>query len=413
MNGIVRILVLEMTTAILVVGFNVRPLARSAKKAGYRVLAVDFWGDMDLPLWTDEQIAVLDQQPDQRPDRPVIPTAEALVVGAQQLLEEHGPVEYIITSGGFDDHPESWKHLRTLGTLAGNSVEGMHRARNLHLTREVALRYGAAVPTTFEVINRKQFDSAANQLDLPFLVKPLRGSGGFRSRVLRSEADIHRYSSHHHFSVDDPLLVQELIHGIDASVSILSTGKQAVSLSVNEQLIGLPELGKGRTKAYCGNIIPLQTKPDTHSYLESVSNGICEHLNLKGSNGIDFVLDASGTPYFMEVNPRIQATIEAIELVTSTNIVSLHIDAFNNTLPKTIPRAQAVCARVIVYALESSTIPDLRNIPGVVDIPVPGSISNRGDPVCTVNHVAATRKQAFTGAWEIVKTIYSHLRPTP
>ncbi|MFW9831702.1 MAG: hypothetical protein ACFFD8_08005, partial [Candidatus Thorarchaeota archaeon] len=73
--------------SILVVGFNVRPLARSAKKAGYRVLAVDFWGDHDLSQWTDEQIAILDQQPNQRPDRPKLPTADALLMGVQQILE--------------------------------------------------------------------------------------------------------------------------------------------------------------------------------------------------------------------------------------------------------------------------------------------------------------------------------------
>jgi len=402
-----------MKVAILVVGFNVRPLARSAKKAGYRVLAVDFWGDLDLSQWSDEFIAVLEQQPYERPDRPVIPTAEALVIGVKQLLEDQGPVDYIVASGGFDDHIDSWERLGTFGTLAGNSIEGMKRARDPHLTREVALRYGAEVPTTYEVTNGNQFESAANNLDLPFLVKPLRGSGGFHSRIIRSELEIKRYLSHHRFSVEDPILAQELIQGTDASVSLLGTGKQAVTLSVNEQLIGLPELGKGRTKAYCGNIIPLQANTETLSYLEEISKGMCQHLNLKGSNGIDYVIDESGTPYFMEINPRIQATIEAIELVTNANIVNLHIDAFNQILPDSIPSPQAVCARVIVYAQESSIIPDLRNVPGVVDIPIPGSVSSRGDPVCTVNHVAATRQEAFSGAWEIVKTIYSHLRPTP
>jgi predicted ATP-grasp superfamily ATP-dependent carboligase len=406
-----KVKVLEMNATILVVGFNVRPLARSAKKAGYRVLAVDFWGDMDLSLWADEFIAVLDQQPNQRPDRPVIPTAEALVTGVRQLLEAHGPVDYIVTSGGFDDHIDSWKALGTLGTLAGNSVDGMQRARDRHLTREVALRYGATVPITFEVKTQKQFNSSANNLELPFLVKPLRGSGGFHSRVLRSETDMDRYSTHHQFSTEEPMLVQELIEGTDASVSVLSTGKQAIALSVNEQLVGLPELGKVRTKAYCGNIVPLQESADTISYLEAVSKGICEHLNLRGNNGIDFVIDESGTPYFMEVNPRIQATIEAIELVTNANIVNLHIDACNDNLPQKAPKPQAVCARIIVYALRPSSIPDLRTIPGVVDIPIPGSKAKRGDPVCTVNHIASSRQQAFSGAWEIVKTIYRHLRP--
>jgi predicted ATP-grasp superfamily ATP-dependent carboligase len=397
--------------SVLVVGFNVRPLARSAKKSGYRVLAVDFWGDMDLSEWADEHIAILHQQPDQRPDRPFTPTAESLVTGAQQLLEEHGPVEYIIASGGFDNHLEAWKHLGTLGKLAGNSSEGMQKARNRSLTHEIAKRNGAATPRSFEATDRKQFVWATNQLALPILVKPKFGSGGFHSRVLQTEDDLNHYMVRRTFTHREPVLVQDLIQGTDASVSLLGSGKASVTLSVNEQLIGLPELGKGRTKAYCGNIIPLQTTSEIVTQISAISEEICNQLNLVGSNGIDFVVDKKGTPYFMEINPRIQATIEALELVSNYNVARLHIDAWKGKLPQERSSLQASCTRIIVYAKTACQIPNLSNIPGVVDIPIPGSHANRGDPICTVNHVAATKEDSLEGAWHIVNTIYSHLTP--
>ena len=395
--------------SVLVVGFNVRPLARSAKKSGYRVLAVDFWGDLDLPEWADEHIAILHQQPDQRPDRPLMPTAESLVHGAQQILDEHGPVEYIIASGGFDDHPELWNRLGSLGTLTGNNSEVIQKARNRSFTYEIATRSGAATPKSFEALDRKQFEWATNQLNLPILVKPKFGSGGFHSRVLRTEDALHRYMARHSFTHREPVLVQELIQGTDASVSLLGTGKTSVTISVNEQLIGLPELGKGRTKAYCGNIIPLQNTSETVDQVSATSEEICTQLNLVGSNGIDYVIDEQGTPYFMEINPRIQATIEALELVSNYNVARLHIDAWKGKLPQDRPPLQAYCTRIIVYAKTTCQIPNLSNIPGVVDIPFPGSHANRGDPICTVNHVAATREESLQGAWHIVNSIYSHL----
>ena len=398
-------------SSVLVVGFNVRPLARSAKKAGMKVLAVDFWGDLDLIQWTDEQLAVLDQQPNQRPDRPQIPTAEALVSGVQQLLDKAGPVDYIIASGGFDDHPEAWKRLGNLAPLAGNTTEVMINARNRQLTNKIAKKYGAALPTSFEVNSQKTFQAAVNKLELPIIVKPKFGSGGFHTRVLESEAELDSYADRHHFSIPNPILVQNLIAGIDASVSILGNGQEAVTVSVNEQLIGLPELGKRRTKAYCGNIIPLETSPEIKAHLATISEDISCHLELQGSNGFDFVVDASETPYFMEINPRIQATIEAIELVSNVNVVSLHLQACQGHLPKDEPIIRAFCARVIVYAQTDCEIPNLSNIPGIVDIPMPGSVASRGDPVCTVNHIAATRKTALDRAWDIVKTIYNNLRP--
>ena len=402
-----------MTESMIVVGFNVRPLARSAKKGGYRVLAVDFWGDLDLPEWADEHYAVLNQLPKQRPDRPHLPTAESLIVGVQHLLEKHGPVEYIITSGGFDDHPEAWKRLSRLGPLVGNTIVGMKRARNRELTHKIATQSGAAIPQSFEAETEKQLQWAINQMEFPLLVKPKHGSGGFQSRILRHEADITHYTSRHVFSKLEPILVQELINGTDASVSLLSTGTSAMTLSVNEQLIGLPKLGKGRTKAYCGNIVPLEATSDIKTHLSDISEELIVQLQLKGSNGIDYVIDREGTAFFMEINPRIQATIEALELVGNFNVATLHIEAWKGILPTQAQTLQACCARIIVYAKTTCQIPNLSNIPGVVDIPIPGSYANRGDPVCTVNHVATSRSKALKGAWNIVETIYKHLIPIP
>lgn len=395
--------------SILVVGFNVRPLARSAMKAGYRVLAVDFWGDLDLSQWAYHYVSVLNQQPQQRPERPSIPTTETLITGAQQLLEEYGPVNHIIASGGFDDHPNAWDKLSRLGNLRGNTSKILVQARDRTTTTQLANQVGASTPLSFEARNQKQFESAINRLELPILVKPKCGSGGFHSRVLRSDEDVKYYLDHHRFSEIEPVLVQQLVIGTDASVSILGTGQAAISVSVNEQLIGLPKLGKGRTKAYCGNIVPFQARKDDLAQLAKISEEMSCSLGLIGSNGFDYVVDSKGTVYFMEINPRIQATIEAIELVSNLNLVDLHILACKGKLPEKITKPKAFCARIIVYAKRKSIVPNLANIPGVVDLPVPGSISERGDPVCTVNHLGSTRAKALKGAWNIVDIIYSKL----
>jgi predicted ATP-grasp superfamily ATP-dependent carboligase len=252
---------------------------------------------------------------------------------------------------------------------------------------------------------------ATNRLELPLIVKPKHGSGGFHSRVLRTESDIARYILHQEFTDKEPVLVQELIHGIDASVSILATGTKAIALSINEQLIGLSDLGKGNTKAYCGNIVPLKAKSKILDKLRGVSEEMSVKLGLVGSNGFDFVIDKKGIPYFMEINPRIQATIEAIELVSNVNVVTLHLDACNGQLPKRPLKPRAFCARIIVYARFPCIISNLSSIPGIVDIPMPNSRADRGDPVCTVNHLAASRKDALAGAWSIVNTIYQNLQP--
>lgn len=401
----------EKQPSVLVIGFNVRPLARSAKLAGYRVLAVDYWGDLDLLQWADHHIAVLQQQVEQRPDRPVVPTAQALVRGAQQLLSEHHPTQHILVGGGFDDNPDCWQTLTALGNLAGNTVEILQQARNRDYTATLAKKYGAVTPSTVSFSNAETLRHAINQLGLPVVVKPERGSGGFHTQVLRTEEEVNQYVSRHRFNPEEPMIVQELVKGTDVSVSILGTGKAIYTVSINEQLIGLPQLGRGRTKAYCGNVVPLKADPDLHTLLVKVSEEMGTSLGLIGSNGFDFVVDSAGTPYFMEINPRFQATIEAVELTTGINLVQCHLDACSGQLPSKRIVHKGNCARVIVYARFPCIIPDLRELPGVVDIPFPGSHAERGDPVCTVNHIAPTHKEALEGAWQTINIIYQMLRP--
>ncbi|MFX1561684.1 MAG: ATP-grasp domain-containing protein [Promethearchaeota archaeon] len=397
--------------SVLVIGFNVRPLARSAKLAGYRVLAVDYWGDVDLPQWADQHIAVLQQDVEQRPDRPQVPTAQVLVKEAQQILSEHPPIEHILVGGGFDDNPDCWNALITLGKLAGNTTEILQHARNRNQIATLAEKCGASIPDTYSFSNMETFRQAINRLDLPVVVKPKRGSGGFHTRLIQTEDEVEQYLRQHRFEPEDSMIVQELIKGTDASVSILGTGKEAYTVSINEQLIGLPQLGKGRTKAYCGNIVPLKSDSKTRRILARISEKMATSLGLIGSNGFDFVVDSEGTPFFMEVNPRFQATIEAIEFTTGINLVQCHLDACSGRLPSKRISYKGCCTRVIVYARFPCSIPDLRELPGVVDIPVPGSHAERGDPICTVNHVASTRKEAFAGAWQTVNIIYQMLSP--
>ena len=47
------------SNSVLIVGFNTRPLAYSLNKTGYKVYAVDFFGDLDLYPYVDDCIIVL------------------------------------------------------------------------------------------------------------------------------------------------------------------------------------------------------------------------------------------------------------------------------------------------------------------------------------------------------------------
>ena len=87
------------------------------------------------------------------------------------------------------------------------------------------------------------------------------------------------------------------------------------------------------------------------------------------------------------------------------------MQACEGVLPKKNINHHSTCARIIVYAQQSCQIPELQNFSGVVDISYPGSYADRGDPICTVNHLGENRTQALSGAWEVVYEIYQQLHP--
>ena len=81
----------------LVIAFNSRPIATSAKKAGYNVLAVDFFGDLDLQAVADHVFSVLWQRKGHSINRKYYrPISEYMFLLAESMADEYsGKIEFI------------------------------------------------------------------------------------------------------------------------------------------------------------------------------------------------------------------------------------------------------------------------------------------------------------------------------
>jgi len=53
-----------MKHTIMVVGFNARPVVCLAKQLGFKVMAIDYWGDLDIEGCADFLYTVLQQDID-------------------------------------------------------------------------------------------------------------------------------------------------------------------------------------------------------------------------------------------------------------------------------------------------------------------------------------------------------------
>jgi predicted ATP-grasp superfamily ATP-dependent carboligase len=124
---------------VAVVGFNARPIACSAKKAGANVLVSDYWGDSDLATCSDEWTAVLKPTPGLRQrKRQELPVHTGLVKNLVNLVGDRG-VDHVFVGSGFDDRSSSLEIIDDRWGITGNSPQLMIRARDTDRLARLAI----------------------------------------------------------------------------------------------------------------------------------------------------------------------------------------------------------------------------------------------------------------------------------
>ena len=396
---------------LLLVGMDVTPLARSAKKAGYKVYTVDYFGDQDLKNLADDSFSIIKQNRGISCGRLSLDFDEELLLeGAKRISKRHR-IDGILLSTGLDDSPEVLSGLSKVAPIIGNSPQSIQRVRNKERFFSELDHIGAPCPKTAIVGDFLEAHRFSKDVGYPLLVKPLCGFGGAGIRKAKTPQELERI-----FKEDlrsrPKVMVQEYIFGISASVSVLSSKNGSVALTVNEQLIGLSPFGQEEPFGYCGNIVPLAVDEDVSLRCKRLAERVVTHFGLMGSNGIDLVISRDGTPYIVEVNPRFQGTLECIEESLGINIVKAHIEACTRgLLPKVHSVASKFCTRLILYAPYRTVVPDIGRYLDVRDVPLPGVVVEKGEPLCSIIAKAKARDLSLKKAEHIAKRIIGSLKP--
>jgi predicted ATP-grasp superfamily ATP-dependent carboligase len=210
----------------------------------------------------------------------------------------------------------------------------------------------------------------------PVMVKPRTGAGGWRNAIISNDAEMVAWND---AAPGVPFIAQQVVDGIPASVCCVADGNRARAVAVNEQIL------RGTSVArfgFCGSITPFlhPAKDMMISYAEQAASA----SGCVGSIGIDFVVGEEVCA--IEVNPRFQATVDTVEMVSGCNLFSLHVDACRGVLPAGSLPMNGFAARSILFAerdLEISV--DLSHLsPIVADIPWPGTCLEEGMAVVSV-----------------------------
>ncbi|MFW9924831.1 MAG: ATP-grasp domain-containing protein, partial [Candidatus Thorarchaeota archaeon] len=183
-------------------------------------------------------------------------------------------------------------------------------------------------------------------------------------------------------------------------------------ISINKQIIGDKNFNSPGNFSYCGNIVPLNHEIAEESsfskeLLESIRKLFLE-LNLKGSNGIDFVINGKQF-FFMEINPRFQGSIECVEYATGINIVKNHIAAFQgidlgiSENPKY--KRKAIKAILFANSEENISVKKYPKSKWIVDRTQYGVLLENGDPFCSIVKPIKAYERDYQNTVKLAKKI--------
>ena len=394
---------------LLLVGLDLVAMAKSAKAAGFRVYAADYFGDYDLVKICDGCRALIKQEAGKSCGKIENHFKPENFVDLVKAFLKEVPVDALLLSSGLDDSFEVLEELNELVPILGNKPEVFRKVRDKPEFFKELRRLNLLYPETIIVESFEDAKRAAKDIGYPVVVKPSKGFAGVGIRKALNPKEL-KESFEVASSIDRKVLIQECIAGVNASISFISSANQVEVLTINEQLLGLKELGQQEPFGFCGNIVPLDVSSKTFQECHEAAEKIALHFGLLGSNGIDFILSDEGKPYVVEVNPRFQATFECVERALNLNLIEMHVKAcLNEPLPRFSRKIGKYCTRLILFSKGQVKVENLTGLSYVRDVPFPEVIIEEGEPLCSVIAEAENRELSLKKALEKAEFIYRNL----
>lgn len=409
-------MVSNQSTALLI-GFNTRPLAYSLFNAGYKVYVVDFFGDLDLFPYVEDAIIItkkLGANYHLLKDH----YNTYLVDFTIEMLEKHSKIDILIIGSGLDDAFEEKERLfeyingkRPQIYSCNNSIDVARNARDFKLIYKKLKNWGYYIPECGPLVDMQSLKPSK----YPFIAKKLKGSGGINVHKIETSQELSYFlkigkAKKGNFN---DWIWQEFIEGIPVSCTIIGSGDKHAIISVNRQIIGFQFVNSPLPYMYCGNIVPSGLLQGDIDQIKEISIKIAKELQLKGINGLDFVIK-NHRPYFMEVNPRIPGSIRVSEEALQTNLLKYHINSFDKEKwDRVYERIIATnstnfATKLIFFApfdIEIDKIRKINNLKYIHDKSKPNRNILKGEPVCTLLYSDKTFTDSFFGALKIVDNI--------
>ena len=358
---------------LLLIGINTRSMLNSALKLDYEIYSTSYFSTSDTPTIKNQKIILKETDGESCGIFEDNFNSKNILEISKDYIDE---VDYIIPISGIS--PADFKKKDQKKILGNKNIKDVENKYEFHKR----IKDEFLTPMTFHISDMDEaFEINKNYPNIQFILKPVKGSGGYDINLLNNEKD-------YEFNCNE-FIMQEYVNGINVSSSVLSNRTNAKTI-VNSRLLTMNDFGNENSFIYIGNILPLTNKSimstvdDTNAInreMKNTSENLIDKFNLIGSNGVDYILNENGL-YVIEINPRIQGTFECVEKTFGINMLEAHIKACQGEIIE-MPKAKYYTYKKIIYSPTRMKYHPL-NLDNIYDLPHMGSITEKNEPLLTI-----------------------------
>lgn len=351
--------------ALALVATSARSLVECAVGSGYRALALDAFADRDTCRLAETCVVL---------GRAGATLDEPGLLAALAALRARGDVAGWVAGSGLEGQPALLAAGARLLPLIGNAPDVVRQVRTPAHFHRALDRLGVAHPA-FSV--EPPVDPSG------WLRKDAHACGGWHVRHAGAPAE------HGALGADrgDGIHFQRFVAGEAMSCLFLAAGDCAAVVGHSRQIVR--PLGR-RPFVFRGGVGPVPIEARVQASVAGAAAALTRAFGLRGLNGIDYVLDAAGTAWVLELNPRPTAAIQLFGAAFEGGLMRAHVEACAGRLRPRVPSgAGRVRGYETVFArragrLDEAGVHWLERQGWCKDIPQPGTQHAWGDPLCTV-----------------------------
>ena len=385
------------------VATSARSLVECARASGFSPIALDVFGDIDTGRLAEACVHI---------GGAGLAMDRDALLPALAGLRARGDVAGWVAGSGFEAQLDLLAEAAHVLPLIGNQPDTVCRVRSPADFAALLDALGIVQPG-FSVV--RPLDARG------WLVKDAHACGGWHVRPAEAAPAS---------GLGEGAYFQRRVAGDAFSCLFVAAGDDARVVGFSRQIVRA--LG-GRPYVYRGGVGPVALPSAAGEQIADAALKLARALGLVGLNGIDFVLDAAGRPWLLELNPRPTAAIQLFGDAFEGGLMRAHVEACAGRLPAkgsasapaSSPRAGAarqVSSEAVVRGFETvfarragqvgeASADWLAAQAWCCDIPRAGTRHAWGDPVCTVRAQAGSVEAVLQQLSERRRAVMLHLQP--